>query len=101
MPTSTAIQYTWQRDSTFARLDRSGPIGQYLKERWQSNATHDAQRVMWDVAALQAFLKPEQATQIEVMTPPENTQRKVWVYTDIDEEAMQDDFWDRMIISDK
>lgn len=101
MPTSTAIQYTWQRDSTFARLDRSGPIGQYLKERWQSNATHDAQRVMWDVAALQAFLKPDQATQIEVMTPPENTQRKVWVYTDIDEEAMQRDFWDRMIISDK
>ena len=96
MPTTTAVQYTWQRDSTFARLDRSGPIGEYLERRWQTNATEDSARVMWDVAALQAFLKPGQATEIEVDTPPENTPRKVWMYTDIDEEAMQRDFWDRL-----
>ena len=96
MPTTTAIQYTWPRDSTFARLDRSGPIGQYLKRRWETNATNDAERVMWDVAALQSFLNPGQATEMEVDTPPENTPRKVWVYTDIDEEAMQRDFWDRL-----
>ncbi|MBB4078794.1 inosine-uridine nucleoside N-ribohydrolase [Lewinella aquimaris] len=95
MPTSTAIQYQWDRDTTFARLDRSGAIGAYLKNRWDTFT--DAQRwTMWDVAALQAFLKPEQATEIEVMTPPENTQRKVWMYTDIDEAAMEKDFWNRL-----
>ncbi|CAH1000974.1 hypothetical protein LEM8419_01978 [Neolewinella maritima] len=96
MPISTAVQYTWQRDSTFARLDRSGPIGQYLKRRWETNATEDRERVMWDVAALQAFLRPDQATEIEVTTPPENVQRRVWMYTDIDEDAMQRDYWNRL-----
>ncbi|MCP9237414.1 nucleoside hydrolase [Lewinella sp. JB7] len=95
MPTSTAIQYQWDRDSTFARLDRSGAVGAHLKRRWETFS--DARRwTMWDVAALQALLKPEQATEIEVMTPPENTQRRVWVYTDIDEAAMARDFWQRL-----
>lgn len=97
MPVTTAVQYMWQRDSTYARLDRSGPIGAYLKQRWDTNAATNSERIMWDVAALQAYLKPEQATKIEVMTPPENTPRKVWVYTDIDEAAMENDFWDRLI----
>jgi hypothetical protein len=51
---------------------------------------------MWDVALLQGFLQPEQAPEISVMTPPENIQRAVWLYTDIDEEAMENDFWGRV-----
>ena len=96
MPTSTAIQYQWTRDSTFALMDQSGPIGNYLKERWENHAP-DAQRwTMWDVALLQAFLKPEQATEIQVATPPENAHRIVYLYSDIDAEAMQEDFWTRL-----
>ncbi len=97
MPTSTAMQYRWGQDSTFARLAQSGPIGNYLKDRWQNFAPDARQWTMWDVALLQAFLKPEQATEIEVTTPPENTQRKVWLYTDIDEAAMARDFWQRLL----
>ena len=97
MPTSTAIQYQFARDFTFALLDRSGPVGAYLKARWQNFAPEADRWTMWDVAALQALLKPEQATEIEVTTPPENRQRKVWVYTDIDEAAMARDFWNRLL----
>jgi inosine-uridine nucleoside N-ribohydrolase len=96
MPVTTAIQYKWGRDSTFALFDRAGEMGRYLKRRWQTNAARNDERIMWDVAALQAFLKPEQATEIAVATPPENTHRIVYVYTDIDEDAMARDFWDRL-----
>ncbi len=95
MPLNTAVSYTWQRDTTFARLDRSGPIGDYLKQRW-INFTEAQRWTMWDAACLQAFLRPDQATEVEVMTPPENTPRKVWMFIDIDPVAMERDFWDRL-----
>ncbi|THH34609.1 nucleoside hydrolase [Neolewinella litorea] len=97
MPTSTARQYEWRREPTFERLDRSGPIGAYLKARWQNFAPGAESWIMWDVALLQAFLHPKQATQIQVTTPPENTRRQVWIYTDIDEEAMARDYWQRLL----
>ena len=96
MPTSTAYQYQFAQDSTFARLDRSGPVGAYLKRRWESFAPESERWIMWDVALLQAYLSPEQATESEVTTPPENKQRSVWMYTDIDAAAMARDFWERL-----
>ncbi len=96
MPISVAIQYNWNMDVTFGHLEGAGEIGQYLRRRWETNATDQPQRIMWDVALLQAFLKPEQAPEIAVMTPPENTQRAVWMYTDIDEVAMEMDYWERV-----
>ena len=97
MPTSVAGRYQFAQDSTFARLDRSGPVGQYLKQRWQSFAPDSRQWTMWDVALLQAYLSPRQATEIQVTTPPENTRRSVWMYTDIDPQAMAEDFWHRLL----
>ncbi len=97
MPTSTAIQYQFTRDSAFAHLARSGPIGAYLKDRWHTFAPEAERWTMWDVALLQAFLRPEQATEIEVTTPPENVRRTIWLYTDIDEAAMAQDFWHRLL----
>ncbi len=97
MPTSTARQYQFYREPTFERLDRSGAVGDYLKQRWQNFAPQASPWTMWDVALLQAYLNPEQATERKVMTPPENSQREVWLYTDIDEEAMARDFWKRLL----
>ena len=97
MPTSTASRYQFAQDSTFARLDRSGSVGQYLKQRWQSFAPDSRRWTMWDVALLQAYLSPGQATEVEVTTPPENTRRTVWMYTDIDASAMAENFWNRLL----
>ncbi|WP_157974541.1 nucleoside hydrolase [Lewinella sp. IMCC34183] len=97
MPTSTAGQYRWQRDTTFARLDQAGPIGDYLKQRWIDHGPDAEVWTMWDVALLQAFLHPEWASKRKVTTPPENIPRDVWIYTDIDEAAMASDFWKRLL----
>lgn len=97
MPISVAIKYTWDRKKTFGHLAKAGELGTYLRARWEKTGGPDAKRwTMWDVALLQAFLKPEQASEISVLTPPENTQRSVWMYEDIDAEGMEEDFWKRV-----
>jgi hypothetical protein len=48
---------------------------------------------MWDLALVEALARPELAKEALFRTPPENVQRDVHVYTDIDSEAMQSDWW--------
>jgi purine nucleosidase len=45
------------------------------------------------LALVEAFLNPSLATENKLITPPENTQRKIYVYTRIDAERMAKDFW--------
>ena len=97
MPISVAIKYTWDRDPSFEKLAGAGELGAYLRGRWEDHGGPGATRwTMWDVALLQAFLKPGQGSEMVVPTPPENVRRGVWVYDDIDAEAMLDDFWARV-----
>lgn len=97
MPISVAIKYTWGRESTFGHLAKAGKLGAYLRARWENHAGPDAEKwTMWDVALLQAFLKPEQASEVSVLTPPENAQRSVWMYEGIDVKGMEADFWERV-----
>lgn len=96
MPTSVAIQYQWPQEATFQRLDQLGEMGRYLKQKWMERFPESSSWVMWDVALLQAFLDPEMAEETTVLTPPENLQRKVWMYSDIDAGAMQADYWKAM-----
>jgi len=94
MPISVARQYTWPKSETYTRLDNSGEVGAYLKRKWEERFGNFDSWVMWDVALLQAYLKPSQGDEKMVATPPENTSRQVSMYTDIDEKAMLLDFWD-------
>lgn len=96
MPTSVAIEYTWSRDDTFQRLEPLGEMGAYLKQKWMERFPENDTWVMWDVALVHAFLDPEMAEEKTVLTPPENVQRKVWMYSDIDFDAMINDYWGNM-----
>ena len=93
MPISVARQYTWPKAETYARLDQSGEVGVYLKRKWEERFGDAKEWVMWDVALLQAYLEPRQGTERMVITPPENVQRKVYMYTDIEEGVMLEDYW--------
>jgi hypothetical protein len=48
---------------------------------------------MGSLALIQALLHPEMSSQKQVITPPENFQRKIHVYTRIDAERMKKDLW--------
>lgn len=93
MPGNVAERLVFRQDDTFARHERLGPLGAYLTRRWNARfATFDTW-IMWDLALVQAILHPEMATEVQLTTPPENTQRQVEVFSAIDAAAMQADFW--------
>ena len=65
-----------------------------LEDRWKTHNPQDRTRIMWDLALVEAYLKPELTEVIETRTPPENTERTIRVYTRIDEVKMTEDFWE-------
>jgi inosine-uridine nucleoside N-ribohydrolase len=93
MPLEAAFPLQFQREDTYGRLDESLPIEKILKARWREHNPGDAKRVMWDLALVEAYLRPDLSRMETVSTPPENKQRTIRVYTSLDEQALSEDFW--------
>lgn len=100
MTTTTSFALKFDRDETYAKLDENVAIEKILADRWRVHNPQDKTRVMWDLALVMAYIHPEWATVSSVMTPPENTPRVVQVYTEIDADKMQEEFW-RMLKEEK
>ena len=96
MPVETCVVLTFERDDTYSRLDSRYPIENLLKQRWIESNPDDKTRIIWDLAAVEAYLSPNMAKVKSVKTPPENHQHKVNVYTKIDKEAMFNRFWETL-----
>jgi purine nucleosidase len=89
--TSSGLRFNKQE--TFNKLSSKGDIWNYLLERWDKKFPGYNEWIMWDVAIIEAILNPKLAKTIEVFTPPENTRRKIRVYTSIRVDAMLKDYW--------
>ena len=100
MTVDTSIHFKFDQADTFARQARMGELGAYLTDRWRTHAPDAERWVMWDLALIEAILHPEFATQRAVTTPPENVQRKVWVYDTIDLARMHADYWQAVMPED-
>lgn len=93
MPLETAWPLQFDRDETYSNLNEEIEIEKILKRRWMEHNPQDKKRIMWDLALVEAFLHPEKANLKKVLTPPENTQRMIKVFTIIDTESLAEDFW--------
>ena len=93
MPVTVAIDLKFPKEDSFSRQEKMGDLGEYLTKRWTEHSPDSKRWIMWDVALVEAMLIPENATAKQVSTPPENTQRKIWLYDSIDVEAMSEAFW--------
>lgn len=93
MPATVAQALTFEQEETFRRHQRMGELGHYLSTKWKARFANNKTWVMWDLALVQAVINPDLATTKQVLTPPENTQRKITVYDSIDEKAMRQDYW--------
>ncbi len=93
MPIDVAFPYRFKRDNLYAKLSTEIPLEQMLKQRWEETNPQDTIRTLWDLALVQAFVKPAYATIKKVLTPPENTQRLIRIYSKIDVQKMEDDFF--------
>lgn len=93
MATNPSRELVFERAVTFEKLAGAGPLGECLARRWEEHAPHNPTWIMWDLALIEALLKPELARQAATLTPPENARREIYAYTAINAPAMQDDFW--------
>ncbi|MEM7575491.1 MAG: nucleoside hydrolase [Bacteroidota bacterium] len=93
LPVNVAREYQWPREDVFERLTSCGDMGDYLRQKWLERFGDFDTWIMWDVALLQAFLHPEMATEEIIDGPVDNPPRRLYVYTDIDYDAMYADYW--------
>lgn len=93
MPANVCGKLVFDQADTLGRLHGKGGIWDYLAARWLSQSPDSENWIMWDLALVEALAQPELAKESRFQTPPENVQRDVFVYTDIDEAEMQDDWW--------
>jgi len=84
-------------------IDRSQSLGRFplrdslfvnIMADWKVLDLKNDSIPMGSLALMQAILHPEMSSQKQVITPPENVQRKVHVYTRIDAARMKKDLWD-------
>ena len=88
MPTSTASPFRFKRNSLYAILTDKNPVLTNLKRRWEETNPESSERTLWDVALVLAYQKPLLTTSQMVLTPPENAQRYIKVYTQLDAKKM-------------
>lgn len=93
MGLEAAFPLQFKREETYSRLNESNPVERILENRWKEQNPQDETRIMWDLALVEAYLKPELAKIETAVTPPENKQREIRVYAKIDEKALAEDFW--------
>lgn len=93
MPITTAERFVFDRDETYLKLDDKMPVEWIMKKRWMETNPDDTKRILWDLALVEAYLKPELCKKEKVSTPPENTRREINAYTEINNSALIQDFW--------
>ncbi len=93
MPLQTAFPMQFKRDQTYNLLDETIPVEKILEDRWKEQNPQDTTRVMWDLALVEAYLRPAYSKISTADTPPENKKRKIKVFTSINKEELDKDFW--------
>jgi len=88
-----ALPLQFKREDTYTKLDEKIEAEKILEDRWREQNPQDETRVMWDLALVEAYLNPQWAKIETVITPPENEQRTIKAFIQIDEKALTDDFW--------
>ena len=93
MPVNVAAGLRFERAEVGRHLEGRGPLAEFLLRRWDAHMDGErAARVLWDLALVEALLRPGLATEVEVQAPPENAARAIHVFRTIDAPAMRADF---------
>jgi purine nucleosidase len=102
---SVSIEMKLSKKEVDDHLKGKGGVWDLLVNRWETfpRTAKSQEKVMWDVALVEALLRPQFATEITVGAPiihdavtveqfPDNP-RKIKVFEAIDAQAMREDFW--------
>ena len=92
MPVSVSNQFIPDAMETSDIMKYKGPQWDFLVNTWAKTASLGFDRDDWNVALIEAILKPDEMKETLTTVPPENTRRQVYVYTWINPGTMKIDF---------
>jgi purine nucleosidase len=100
MTATTSQSMVLEKAEVDRRLKGKGAVADHLVRIWDT-FDRDWQRranptkatwVMWDIALIEAIARPELAKAVTINTPPQNRQRSISVWVEIDAAGMREDF---------
>jgi len=94
MPVEEALPLQFDREETYENLNDELPLEKMLADRWREQNPQSQTRVMWDLALVQAYLRPDLSEVLTVNAPPENKKLSVKIFARIDAEAMEKEFYE-------
>jgi purine nucleosidase len=97
IPVSTAKKLVFNFAETEKKLKNKHQLGDVLTDRWfnhQGGGKID--RIIWDLALIEAMIHPELATEISITTSKDMGNRKINFYNSIDAEKMKTEFFEVM-----
>ena len=93
MTATTSKKLVFTKEETHKYLKGKGPEWDFLVNKWEERFPDNDTWIMWDVALIEAIIDPELIKSEQALTPPENKQRTINVYTALNKEMMLAEFW--------
>ena len=96
-PSNVAVSMKMTRTRIEEYLKDKNDLRGFLHQRWMNHMDGGYnQRVIWDLVAIHAVLNPDWLQEVEVPTPPENKQRKIFLTKSFEADKMEKDFFESM-----
>jgi purine nucleosidase len=92
MPVSISKDFELDEQETSNIMRNKGGQWDFIINNWQEKSLVSSGPVNWNIALIEAILKPDDIKEMQTTTPPENLSRQIYVYTWINKEFMKIDF---------
>jgi len=94
MPKEVTGKMTMEWKETFHRFKGKHDLLDFLLQRWYNHLDSGrAKRTIWDLALVEAIILPEHAEEVKIKTSKEKGDREIWMYKDIDDDKLREDFY--------
>ncbi|TAI49823.1 nucleoside hydrolase [Flagellimonas allohymeniacidonis] len=101
MPINVAVAMEIDFDELQAKT-QDHFLGKFLLDRWTNHLDGSRKsRILWDLVLISAFIYPDFGTLTEVQTSRDNGNRKIKFYSEIDSEAIYQDFYETLLAFEK
>lgn len=92
MPLNCSGIFDLDASETTDLMENRGAPWNFLIYKWKETSVNSTMPLIWNIALIEAILKPNDIKEEKVNTPPENLRRQISVYTWVNKEFMKIDF---------
>lgn len=98
IPGNVAGDMVFHWNETKDMLNGKHELLDFILQRWYNHLDGGRrERTIWDLALIQAIIFPEYAKKVKVKTSKEKGDREIWMYKEIDAEAMEEEFYSTVL----